>query len=390
MNKRVDVVIGANYGDEGKGKQVNLLATDRSLVIRFNGTCQSGHTVREGSLCHVFNHFGSGTFKCADTYFSKHFFINPMLFNEEYEQILRKTQAIRSCKFFAHPECQIITPYDMMLNQATENARAERHGSCGRGLFEAIQRSKVIPLTFGELQPGNRTFIPKLKQARQYALDAMVDRNIEDSDMFDTMMDDNIFHHFLEDCFGQPFIIPSTEMKEYPHYIFEGGQGLRLDKDNMDEFPHLTPSNTGLKNVSELLEELDLKFCPITVHYISRTYLTKHGNGGFRTDTLPSDWNIVDTTNTPNDFQGTMRFGLLDIDDMKKHIEKDMQHVKDAEFKLVLNCVDQTPVIEFHTKTCAMGDGIKMGGGKGIATIEKFVEYMKKHLNMEVVVNGPY
>ena len=59
MMKEADVVIGAGYGDEGKGHAVSQLVGRDSLVVRFNGGAQAGHTVVHGRHRHVFSHFGA-------------------------------------------------------------------------------------------------------------------------------------------------------------------------------------------------------------------------------------------------------------------------------------------------------------------------------------------
>jgi adenylosuccinate synthase len=86
---RVDVVIGAAYGDEGKGHVASCLASPESIVVRFNGGCQAGHTVYSKSgVRRVFSHFGSGTMTGARTYLSKHFVCNPILFLAELKDLI--------------------------------------------------------------------------------------------------------------------------------------------------------------------------------------------------------------------------------------------------------------------------------------------------------------
>ena len=83
-------VIGANYGDEGKGLVANALCRENILQNRTvlnvltNGGCQRGHTAydKNGNR-HVYSHFGSG-YSYADMYFSKYYMVNPMIFFDEY------------------------------------------------------------------------------------------------------------------------------------------------------------------------------------------------------------------------------------------------------------------------------------------------------------------
>ena len=92
---------------------------------------------------HVFKHFGSGTLKGVPTYLSKHFILNPILFREEWEGLVKKKGV--TPKVIVHPEAIITTPYDMIINQIVETYRGKnRHGSCGFGIFETITRNKAV------------------------------------------------------------------------------------------------------------------------------------------------------------------------------------------------------------------------------------------------------
>ena len=106
--KNVKVVIGANFGDEGKGLMTDYFAAQSvgsCLVVLHNGGAQRGHTVvtPEG-FRHVFHHFGCGTFAGADTYCAEEFVVNPALFREEYEK-LAKHGHIHN--FYINPKCNL-------------------------------------------------------------------------------------------------------------------------------------------------------------------------------------------------------------------------------------------------------------------------------------------
>ena len=145
MAKLVKIVIGANYGDEGKGEATAYFANIaqkenlKCLNILFNGGPQRGHTVELASgFRHVFHHFGAGTVFDADTYFDKTFMVNPMTFAEEWYELDAKNVTPHP---FIHPSCRVTTPYDMMINQIVELSRDKnKHGSCGYGIWETQKR----------------------------------------------------------------------------------------------------------------------------------------------------------------------------------------------------------------------------------------------------------
>ena len=87
-----------------------------------------------------------------------------------------------------------------------------------------------------------------------------------------------------------------------------------LDQNNKKYFPHLTPSNTGIKNAKKIIERIDWgDEINIETCYVSRTYLTRHGAGDFLTecDKRAINANMCDKTNVPNQFQDTLRYGFL-------------------------------------------------------------------------------
>ena len=140
--KDIKIVSGANWGDEGKGLMTDYFSQKpNSIVVCSNGGSQRGHTVvTPDGIRHVFHHFGSGTFNGAATYLPKEFITNPLIFAQEYKELISK-KIIPN--IYVHGDCMVSTPYDMMANQVIEESRGkQKHGSCGFGIFETIKRYK--------------------------------------------------------------------------------------------------------------------------------------------------------------------------------------------------------------------------------------------------------
>ena len=154
--KQVDVVIGLNYGDEGKGAAVDWLchgavSGDRNCgdyyeagsaaVVRFNGGAQAGHTVvTPDGRRHVFSQFGSGTFAGCPTILSRFMMVNPIMFWKERKELLGKVDKLPPV--YVDPRAYVTTPYDVFINQELERSRGnDRHGSCGMGIGETEVRS---------------------------------------------------------------------------------------------------------------------------------------------------------------------------------------------------------------------------------------------------------
>jgi adenylosuccinate synthase len=166
------VVIGANFGDEGKGVLTDYFAAQApatSLIVRFNGGAQAGHTVvtPEGQR-HVFGHIGAGSLCGAATFLSHYFVCNSLLFLREYEALgrLGLTPTV-----WVDPRAPVTTPYDILINQLLENARgAARHGSCGVGFGETWERtlSTDFALTVADLTDRSRLLRRLMAIRRDY------------------------------------------------------------------------------------------------------------------------------------------------------------------------------------------------------------------------------
>jgi adenylosuccinate synthase len=324
------VVIGANFGDEGKGLVTDYLCASEGagMVVRFNGGSQAGHTVvtPEGKR-HVFHHFGSGTFWGAPTFLSQFFVCNPIVALKEADQLLA-LGVIPT--LYAHPNCMVTTFADMIINQRKEEARAHgRHGSVGVGFHETIQRSSVpeLKITMSDLW-NNISLEDRLKQICNRYAEFRTGSVIEDSDA--------MIASFIKFCEMFAEAVHPLGIKQCREPIFEGAQGLLLDQNNVEYRPHLTHSNTGLKNVRVLCEQAGIY--AIDSYYVSRTYLTRHGAGK-----LPGEdpkMKFHDDTNVDHPFQGKLRFAPLDPVSLYQRISADA--CKDN-WKLVLTHCDQVP-----------------------------------------------
>jgi len=347
---KANVVIGANYGDEGKGLVTDYLTAEQSgsvAIIRFNGGAQAGHTVQTpAGLRHVFRHFGSGTLAGASTYLSEFFIANPILFNEEHATLL---ELGISPQVTIHPDAIVTTPYDMYINQKFENFLANRrHGSCGVGVNETVERNLFdqYQITVSDLCDEQR-LVEKLIRIRSEWADLRIDKlmqsHLTDDDKC-FLQSDAVLSAFLGDIRN---FVNHCQMEDYDHVksvdniIFEGAQGLRLDQ-NAKDFPHVTRSNTGVQNVSIIANKLGLSH--LDIHYVSRCYLTRHGAGPLTNELGQCPYpNFKDETNVPHAFQGKLRFAPLNINTLQAEINNDLAKLSNQlsrQVKLVITCLD--------------------------------------------------
>lgn len=343
----IPVVIGAAYGDEGKGATVNRLARPESVVVRFNGGCQAGHTVVEQGTRHVFSHIGSGTLKGAATYLSRHFVCNPAAFLAELYSL--KSLGVMPL-VWCSPDCLVTTIFDMEINRAVERQRGSgRHGSVGVGFNETIERNlhPRYTMTVGQLSKlSNDEIRFWLKRVLQGWSQLRCDRfAINSSQQMARFMDDgqnwlNLMVSDINQFLFHVRIIPDeTIMRSRSPLIFEGAQGLMLDQ-TYGTFPYVTRSNTGLKNVVELVPG-----APLKVYYVTRTYTTRHGPGPLPYELpKPPYPGIVDNTNVHSEWQGPLRFSYLNVDTLQAAVLHDRKNLPDgSESHLHFTCQDQVP-----------------------------------------------
>lgn len=362
--KKAKVVIGAGFGDEGKGLFTDYLSskTDNSLVVRFNGGAQAGHTVvTPYGQRHVFGHFCSNSFlPNARGYLSRYFIINPLIFLKELKQLNEMgLHPVIAC----HDEAYLTTPYDMIINQWLEESRGSaKHGSCGLGIGETIHRSEVGHKT---LQIKDTYSIPRLRD-KLIIIRAFFERRIDELGLNDFLkensfiLNESVIDRYIDDVkeMNRTLILGVNDF--YQDYfkgydiIFEGAQGLMLDQ-TMGYFPHVTRSNTGLKNVIELCIQNEIK--DLEVIYATRCYKTRHGAGFLNHELKEKPYErIVDLTNIHNKYQDSLRFAYLDLDDLYLFIQKDLDMVKEDIQKhdiklnktIGISCLDQTDNVKYY------------------------------------------
>ena len=384
--KTANVIIGANYGDEGKGLVTDFIAsqTDNALVIRHNSSAQAGHTVVTPSeQRHVFHHIGSGAFTGASTFLGPRFVAHPMLLGEELTAL--NTHGVTPT-IYVDPRTTVAVPYDLLLNQLAEEARGTaRHGSCGIGFSEAVERNlrPRFALTVRDFAQPEWVF-DRLRAIR----DGWLPRRLRALGL--TIPDerralftgDDILWRWMQDMAAFRARTVMTEAGELPPGtpIFEGAQGLLLDEDGAD-FPHVTRSKTGLANVVRIAQESEIAHLDVT--YVTRAYLTRHGAGPLANEWPTAPTGVSDPTNQPNDFQGSLRFAPLDLDTLATRIRDDLNVRAQGittRARLAVTCLDQMQRIEYI-----------VGGECRTATEAMFIADMEAVTGppVEIISRGP-
>lgn len=357
------VVIGAGFGDEGKGLITDFEARrlGSKLNVRFNGGSQAGHTVCSGNKRHVFGHVGASSFTGTNTYLSKDFIVNPLTLYKEIQEL----KALDTYpQVMIHPDCKITTIFDMVLNSAAEYTRAHKtgmkHGSCGMGINETITRHDAViedcnlKLTALDIFNGDETkIVNTLVNIWMFWLPLrMKDLDI-DFDILPNTMKDIITTPDIKRMATDLNILRLIALNGVEFYrqsyqsrkiVFEGAQGLMLDE-FLGEFPHVTRSMTGLPNAMEAAKEL--RVTEINPIYVTRAYCTRHGAGPLSNEGVKfCEVPPVDQTNVFNPHQDHIRYAPLDLIALRDFIFADIDRTSTATFKfnrptIAVTCLDQ-------------------------------------------------
>ena len=317
---RTIAVIGKNFGDEGKGFTCSRLASSlkNALIIKHNGGGQAGHTVEDpkGKWRFIHHQIGAGAEYHVSTLFADSFM--PDLF-----QLGKEVKAFTELFGFqpilySEKNARVTTVDDVLLNMGAEVARGKnRHGSCGMGIEECVQRNAAgYGITVEELAGWTKQdLLDRLKQIRkEYTERRAKILRIYSSNPYNEMLyNETVLENFVEEVKKNVKFLTLVDadrkwLEKFQNLIFETGQGLLLDQDYEDYAPHLTSSKTGIHNSVIFLEKRGL-FLDEAI-YVTRPYVTRHGNGPLPCEVDPSELPGVgeDLTNRPNEWQGTLRY----------------------------------------------------------------------------------
>jgi adenylosuccinate synthase len=141
--------------------------------------------------------------------------------------------------------------------------------------------------------------------------------------------------------------------------VFEGAQGMLLDQNRKEFMPYLTRSNTGVKNVLKILKTVNTSI-KLEVYLVTRTYLTRHGDGPIWNEHDCPFSGIENTSNPENEYQGSFRYGFLNkewydsaLEETRTEIEN--SHMDDCLVCTAVTCCDHVGKEKFKYSFYANG-----------------------------------
>jgi adenylosuccinate synthase len=277
------VVIGTQWGDEGKGKVVDLLTDEVSAVVRFQGGHNAGHTLVIDGETTVLHVIPSGILhENVQCVIGNGVVIEPHELLKEIKMLEGKGVPVRD-RLKISPACPLILPHHIELDVAREEARgAKKIGTTGRGIGPAYE-DKVARrgLRLGDMFYW-QNFADKLAEVTEY-------HNFMLTNYYKKPAVD--FAQTLDDCAKVAEEIKAMAEDVVPllhgmreagkNILFEGAQGAMLDVD-LGTYPYVTSSNTTAGGTA-----VGTGFGPAYLDYvlgITKAYTTRVGSGPFPTE----------------------------------------------------------------------------------------------------------
>lgn len=282
MGKNV-VVLGTQWGDEGKGKVVDLLTDQAAAVVRFQGGHNAGHTLVIDGEKTVLHLIPSGILReNVECLIGNGVVVAPDALLREILKLEEKGVPVRE-RLRISPACTLILPYHVALDQAREAARIEgKIGTTGRGIGPAYE-DKVARrgLRIGDLFNAER-FAEKLREVldqHNFMLEHFY--KVEPVDYQTTLDEALSYAEMLKPLMIDVTARLHTLRKQNARIMFEGAQGSLLDIDH-GTYPYVTSSSTTAGGTAT-----GSGFGPLYLDYIlgiTKAYTTRVGAGPFPTE----------------------------------------------------------------------------------------------------------
>lgn len=282
MGKHV-VVVGTQWGDEGKGKIVDLLMHDAKVVVRYQGGHNAGHTLKINGEKTVLRLIPSGILRPnVQCYIGNGVVLSPEALLVEIKELENKGIDVRS-RLFISPSCPLILPCHVALDKAREAHKAGAAiGTTGRGIGPAYE-DKIArrALRVGDLFHRER-FVAKLTDLLDYHNFVLTHYHHQPAVDVQAILDDSlIWAEALKSMVTDVSSRLHEHREQSDAILFEGAQGVFLDVDH-GTYPFVTSSNTCVGSVVN-----GAGFGPRYIDYvlgITKAYTTRVGGGPFPTE----------------------------------------------------------------------------------------------------------
>ena len=286
----VNAIVGGQWGDEGKGKIVDLLSKGVEIVARYQGGANAGHTVYYNDNKIVLHQIPTGVLrKNSKCILGKGMVIDPVGITQEID-CLQSNNINYDSRIFIDYYAHVVTPIHKLIDRTNELRSGNKIGTTCKGIgptyadkYNRIGIRMVDVLDFQLLQD-------KINERLKLA----ISKNEIEKDDIDTLQDEiSIFYkacheikHFINDTFELIYNNINNNI------LIEGAQGTLLDIDH-GTFPYVTSSNCSSGGISSGLGIPGNKLNEIMG--IFKAYVTRVGSGPFPTELFDVDGDMLQT-----------------------------------------------------------------------------------------------
>ena len=275
-------IIGAQWGDEGKGKLTDLLAAKSDLVVRYQGGANAGHTIIVGNKKYVLHLIPSGVLHGHTTSIIGHGVVfDPLAFSKELAMLKQEGFNLGPKNLAVSPMASVITSYHRLLDQVREQQGSTKIGTTGRGIGpcyeDKVGRKGIVIQDLFDLPKLQDKLAASLKEK------AILFKELYNTSFPSVEEEANILFKYGQQV--KPFVTDTVGLISDAYQVgkkilFEGAQGLLLDLD-YGTYPFVTsshPSYGGIYTGANLPGKID------EVIGVVKAYTTRVGEGPFPTE----------------------------------------------------------------------------------------------------------
>ncbi len=277
------VIAGTQWGDEGKGKIVDLLAENADAVVRFQGGNNAGHTMVVNGEQFISHLIPSGILQKKICIIGNGLVVDPKVLIEEIEYLKQKNINITPKNLIISDRAQVIMPYHKLIDTGRENLKGNKKiGTTGRGIGPCYEdKAARTGIRFAEFI-NETAFAEKLKTAlveKNFYIEKFL--KLKPSILEEIFAEYNEYAKILAPYVADASTAINKLIKNGGQILLEGAQGTHLDIDH-GTYPYVTSSNTiaggacagagiGPKRIDEVIG-------------ITKAYTTRVGEGPFPTE----------------------------------------------------------------------------------------------------------
>ena len=278
------VIIGAQWGDEGKGKIVDILALDADIIVRFQGGPNAGHTVVVGDEKIILHQIPSGILHRGKTcVIGNGVVLDIETLMAEMQELKSRGHFLDDAALLISEETNLIMPYHKRIDIARESRKGkDKIGTTGRGIGPAyedkVARSGIRVVDIFDDETLNYKIKLNLEEKNWYLREYLKEKTFAAEEIINLVKN---YRARMEQYVSNTSLFLSNALKQGKKILFEGAQGSMLDVDH-GTYPFVTSSNTvaGQAAIGSGVGPN----CLDTIIGISKAYTTRVGSGPFPTE----------------------------------------------------------------------------------------------------------